>query len=61
MTFPQRMANTFIAATFSQIRNLFVFPKLEKIISEKYPDEKRPTLQEIENQAGLALQVMAIS
>ena len=61
MTFPQRLVNTFIAAAFTQVRNFFVFPKLEKILNEKFPDETRPTLQEIEDHAGLVLQVLSLS
>jgi hypothetical protein len=41
-----------------QVRDFYVFPELEKIIDEKFPDDKpRPTLQELESQTGLVLQV----
>ena len=57
MTFPQRVANTLIAFAFTKVRDLYVYPKLEKVIDDKFPNEVRPSLKELENNAGLALQV----
>ncbi len=57
MSFPQRVANTLIAFAFTKVRDLYVYPKLEEILDQKFPNEKRPSLQELERNAGLALQV----
>jgi hypothetical protein len=37
MTFPQRVANSLIAVALSKIRDLYVYPRLENIIDEKFP------------------------
>jgi len=57
MSFPRRVANTLIAFAFTKVRDLYVYPKLEEILDQKFPNEKRPSLPELELNAGLALQV----
>ena len=60
MTFPQRVVNTFVALAFSKVRDLFVYEKLEALIDQKFPDEprsSRPSLDQLERNAGLVLQV----
>jgi hypothetical protein len=51
------VANTLIAFAFTKVRDLYVYPKLEEILDQKFPNEKRPSLPELELNAGLALQV----
>ena len=60
MTFPQRVVNSFAALALSKVRDLFVYEKLEAVIDQEFPDEprsSRPSLDELEHNAGLALQV----
>ena len=37
MTFPQRIGNSLIALALSKVRDLYVYPRLEDIIDEKFP------------------------
>ena len=60
MTFPQRVVNSIVALALSKVRDLFVYEKLEEVIDQQFPDEprsSRPSLDELEHNAGLALQV----
>ena len=40
MSFPRRVANTLIAFAFTKVRDLYVYPKLEEILDQKFPNEK---------------------
>ena len=64
MTFFQRAENSLLALTLANSRDFDVFPKLEAIIDEKFPNDlrgSRPTLLELEQNAGLAFQVLYVT
>ena len=58
MDFKQRVANVLIHTAFNLFKKFSYFPKLESVIDEQFPEYKgkRPSLVEMQNNAGMVLQ-----